>query len=98
MQAVLKDWRTAPVDPKLRAMLGLLETMTLRPEALDQAAVQQVRQAGVSAAAIRDAGYVCALFCTITRLADALDWDVPEDFSASRVSLVKFGYKMPPFL
>src|ERR1043166_6569009 len=32
MQPVLDDYRTAPIDEKLRAMLGLLETFTLRPD------------------------------------------------------------------
>jgi hypothetical protein len=29
---VLENYRTAPIDEKLRAMLGLLETFTLHPE------------------------------------------------------------------
>ena len=29
---VLEDYETAPIDEKLRAMLGLLETFTLNPE------------------------------------------------------------------
>lgn len=95
VQAALADYQTAPLDAKLRATLGLLETMTLRPDELDRAAVQKVRDLGVSDAAIRDAGYVCALFNTIARLADALQWDVPADFSGSGKSLVQFGYKMP---
>lgn len=34
--------------------------------------------AGVSRDALRDAATVCALFNMITRLADALGWDVPD--------------------
>src|SRR2546422_7850830 len=31
VEAVLRDWRTAPLDPKLRATLGFLEKLTLAP-------------------------------------------------------------------
>jgi len=37
---VLEDYRTAPIDEKLRAMLGLLEMFTLRPEVLDVARIR----------------------------------------------------------
>jgi hypothetical protein len=30
-QAVYRDWRTAPVGEKLRAALGFIEKLTLRP-------------------------------------------------------------------
>lgn len=86
------------MKPELRAMLGFLEVMTLHPEQLTPAHVRAVLDAGVRKAAMRDATYVCALFCTITRLADVLRWDVPEEWQGSRDSLVKFGYKLPPFL
>ena len=94
----MADWQTAPIDGKLRAMLGFLDTMVRQPDALGPADAARVFEAGVSPAAVRDAAYVCALFCTITRLADALDWDVPSDFASSRRSLVRFGYRMPPLL
>ncbi len=96
--AVLENWQTADIDPKLRAMLAFLEKMALRPDELDAAALQQVLAAGVTPAGVRDAAYVCAMFSTITRLADALVWDVPDSFASSRVSLVKFGYRLPPGL
>jgi alkylhydroperoxidase family enzyme len=98
IDAVLQDWQTAPVRPELRAMLGFLHILTLTPNLLGPGDLDVVRRAGVSDDAVRDASYVCALFSTITRLADALDWDVPADFSGSKVSLVKFGYRLPPGL
>jgi alkylhydroperoxidase family enzyme len=71
---VLADWRTAPVDERLRAALGLLSQVTLDPASVTAADVARVRSAGVSAAAIRDALYVCAYFNLIDRLADAFDF------------------------
>ena len=98
VNAVLDNWQTADIDPKLRAMLAFLEVMAQRPDELDAAALDRVLAAGVTPQGVRDAAYVSALFSTITRLADALVWDVPESFASSRVSLVKFGYRLPPGL
>jgi alkylhydroperoxidase family enzyme len=92
---VLDDWRTAPIDEKLRATLGLLETLTLSPDDVgpDDAAVPL--EAGVSEAALRDAVYVCALFNLIDRVADSLDFAVPtpDQFRSMAPVVLKRGYK-----
>ena len=67
---MLADWRTAPVEPGLRATLGLLEKVTLRPAEVGPADVAEVRAAGVSDEALEDALAVCACFNLIDRLAD----------------------------
>jgi alkylhydroperoxidase family enzyme len=54
-QAVYRDWRTAPVDEKLRAALGFVEKLTLRPDELTAADADAVRAAGVSDDALVDA-------------------------------------------
>ena len=79
MRPILEDYRTAPIDEKLRAMLGLLETMTLRHQQLDASHVREVLARGVSADAVRDAFYVAFLFNTYDRLADTLGWELPGD-------------------
>ena len=93
-RAVEADWRTAPIDEKLRAMLGFIETLTLRPDELGPADAEAVRAAGVSDEAIVDAIHVAALFNMITRLADSLGWDVPEydSFLARADSMLASGY------
>lgn len=75
--AVLADWRTAPVDERLRAMLGFLERMTLAPEELARADAEAVRAAGVSEEALVDAIHVGALFNMIVRMADSLGFEPP---------------------
>jgi alkylhydroperoxidase family enzyme len=94
--AVQLDWRTAPVSEQLRATLGFLETMTLRPAELSPADAEAVRAAGVSRAALVDAIHVCALFNMIVRLADALGWDVPpqESFAARADAMLAGGYAL----
>lgn len=94
MQAVLDDWRSAPVEPRLRAMLGFIEKLTLTPEALTAGDARAVRDAGLSDAAIEDAIHVCALFSIYDRLADSFEFDVPDRraFAASAEMLLRRGY------
>ena len=95
MQPVLDDYRTAPIDEKLRAMLGLLETFTLNPEQLDANRVREVLDAGVTREQIRDAFYVAFLFNTYDRLADTLGWQLPDPryYVKAGQFLLKKGYK-----
>ena len=69
---MLADWRTAPVEEGLRAALGLLEKMTLRPAELGPDDVERVSAAGVEDDASADAIAVAACFNLIDRVADAL--------------------------
>jgi uncharacterized peroxidase-related enzyme len=91
---VLRDWRSAPVDERTRAMLGFLETLTLTPDALGAADVAPLRAAGLSDAAIEDAIHVCTLFNVYDRLADSFEFDIPEQegFEQGATSLLKRGY------
>ena len=96
MQPILDNYRTAPIDEKLRAMLGLLETFTLRPDQLGPADVRAVLDTGVSKDAIRDAYYVAYLFNTYDRLADTLGWELPADAHYAKAGqyLLKKGYSV----
>src|SRR3954468_10512046 len=74
---VLEDYTVAPIDEKLRAMLGVLRKMTLDPEALTAEDIRPVLALGVSRQAVADAMNVAYLFNIYDRLADTLGWDVP---------------------
>jgi alkylhydroperoxidase family enzyme len=93
---VLNDYTTAPIDSKLRATLGLLETMTLDHGNLGPDDVQTVLRAGVSKQAIQDALEVAFLFNIYDRLADAMGWDVPGResgyYQTAARRLLKHGY------
>jgi hypothetical protein len=67
------------VEEPLRATLGFLEKLTLRPEAVTVRDAEAVLAAGVREDALIDAIHVAALFNMIVRLADSFDWDVPLD-------------------
>jgi len=94
VRAVLADWRRAAMNERLRATLGFLETLTLRPDDVGPADIAPLRAVGVSDAAIEDAINVCALFNVYDRLADALGWYLPgpDGYAASGRSLLKRGY------
>jgi hypothetical protein len=80
----------------MRATLGFLETMTLRPGELASVDADAVLEAGVSREALIDAIHVCALFNMIVRLADSLGWEVPptEAFAARGRVLLESGYRL----
>ena len=90
------DWRTAPVDERLRATLGFLEKLTLRPRELMRGDAAAVLSTGVTEPALIDAIHVAALFNMIDRLADSLGWDVPPDhaFSARAQAMLESGYAL----
>ena len=95
-EAVEHDSRTAPVDERLRATLGFLEQLTLRPAELTREDAADVLAAGVSRQALVDAIHVAALFNMIVRLADSLGWDVPsfEEFHARADRMLAGGYRL----
>ena len=91
---MLRDWRSAPVDERVRAALALLETMTLRPDELGSMDVEPVLRAGVSPEGVVDALYVGFLFNTIDRIADSLGFLAvsPREYGKSADRLLKHGY------
>jgi alkylhydroperoxidase family enzyme len=80
----------------LRATLGFIEKLTLRPGELTAEDAAAVRAAGVSRGALVDAIHVTALFNMIVRLADSLGWDVPEfeSFHARADRMLAGGYAL----
>lgn len=91
---MLADWRTAPIDPKLRATLGFLEKLTVSPADIRPADLAPLRAAGVSDEGIEDAIQVCVLFNIYDRMADALEFHLPgpDGYAASGRSLMQRGY------
>ncbi len=97
VEAVLNDWQNAPVNPKVKSTLGLLEKLTLEPDNLTSADIEKVRANEVSDQAIEEAISVCALFNVINRLADAFDFDLMIDADPALVTkatglLLRHGY------
>jgi alkylhydroperoxidase family enzyme len=95
VKAALADWRTADLDPRLRAALAFLEKLTLTPKEINRADVLAARAAGVSDAALREAIYVCFMLSTMDRLADAFDFPVPDSRTLERYAWIAttVGYR-----
>jgi uncharacterized peroxidase-related enzyme len=94
-QAVIEDYRSAPIDERLKATLAFLEKLTINPDGVGPADVVPLRQLGLTDAAIRDAIYVCAMFNLIDRVADSLDFSIPDarSFDIGAAMLLKRGYR-----
>jgi alkylhydroperoxidase family enzyme len=94
MEAVLADYRSAPISERLRATLAFLEKLTLTPTEVGPEDIGPMRDAGATDEAIAEAIYVAGLFNTIDRLADALDFEVPRPEHGPRTAwiLTKLGY------
>lgn len=94
VEAVLKDFRSAPITEALRETLTFLEIMTLRPMELSPQHATRALRSGVTAEALREAAAVAALFNIITRYAGALDFAIPSapEFDRAAGMLLKRGY------
>lgn len=96
MEAALDDWRTAPVDERVRAGLGLLERVTLSPETVTSDDIAPLRKAGLDDESIADALYVAFTFNVLDRVADALGWVPPQSERLQMMAsmLAEGGYVM----
>ena len=70
--AVLADWRGAPLDPVDAALCAYAEKLTRRPAAMTEADLQPLRAAGLDDRSIHHAVQVIAYFNYINRIADAV--------------------------
>lgn len=94
VDAVLTDFRSAPISDALKGTLAFLEVMTLRPMELSAQHAAEARRSGVTIAALKDAAAVAAVFNIITRYANALDFVMPSasEFNRAASMLLKRGY------
>ena len=94
VDSVLADYRAAEISEALKAALAFLEIMTLRPAGLSAEHAKAALRAGVTAAALKDAIAVGAVFNIITRYALALDFAMPsaKEFDRAAGMLLKRGY------
>ncbi len=96
---LLDGWRQGEGDERLAATFALLERVTLMPGDVGPADVARVRAAGVSAAAVADALYICFMFNTVNRLASAFgfDWETDADRLRLAAMLNRSRYRVPGY-
>lgn len=94
VDAVLADFRSAPITEALQGALAFLEIMTLRPMELSADSAREALRSGVTNEALQDAAAVAAVFNIITRYADALNFAMPTaaEFDRAAGMLLKRGY------
>ena len=95
VDAVLADFRSAPISEALKGALAFLEIMTLRPMELSAEHAKAALCSEPSGAeALKDAIAVGTLFNIITRYAGALDFAKPsaKEFDRAASMLLKRGY------
>lgn len=97
VDAVLKDYRTAPISDREKALFAFIDKMNRESSRLQQDDVDKVKAAGWSEEALYDAITVCALFNFFNKWVDATGVsDMPAAaYAASGERMATFGY-LPP--
>jgi uncharacterized peroxidase-related enzyme len=93
-------WRDQNHPPRIRAILELLEEVTLHPGDTSRADIDAVRSAGVSDAAIVDALHLAFVFNGVNRMANAIGYDFGDDAAARTIAVImnRVSYTIPGFL
>ncbi|MFZ0550989.1 MAG: hypothetical protein WAM21_09310 [Steroidobacteraceae bacterium] len=86
VDAVLSDYRSAPISEGLKVTLEFLEIMTLRPRSVTEKHVSAVIDRGISMETLSDAIEVAVVLKLITRYAGALDFAAPNATSVAQQS------------
>ena len=94
MQAVLDDYRTAPIPEREKALFGFIERVNRQSNQITAADVRAVVAAGWTEEAVYDAITVCALFNFYNTWIDATGvGDMPPElYEMSGQRLAAVGY------
>ncbi|MEP7345989.1 MAG: peroxidase [Gemmatimonadaceae bacterium] len=97
VNAVLEDYRTAPISDREKALFAFIERMNRESYSLLQEDLDQVKATGWSEEALYDAITVCALFNFYNKWIDATGVaDMPpEAYAASGERMAAHGYGSP---
>jgi alkylhydroperoxidase family enzyme len=98
VDAVLEDFRTAPISDQEKALFAFLEKMNAESNRLGEEDLERVKAAGWSEEAIYDAITVCALFNFYNKWIDATGvGDMPAAaYTMSGERMAAHGYAPPP--
>jgi uncharacterized peroxidase-related enzyme len=84
VDAVKRDFRQAPVSPKLRALLDIAARVQEGGKQVTAAAIDSARAEGATDVEIHDAVLIAAAFCMFNRYVDGLAAWTPTDPSGYR--------------
>ncbi len=71
-EAIRRDWRTADLDDRDRAMLGYVEKLTKDPVSVEREDIENLRAAGFDDTGILQINLIASWFNYINRVADGL--------------------------
>jgi uncharacterized peroxidase-related enzyme len=95
VDAVTRDYQSAPVSPKLKALLTIAARVQVSGKQVTTADVEQARRDGATDREIHDAVLIAAAFCMFNRYVDGLATLTPTDERAYDVMgqrMAKEGY------
>lgn len=78
VDAVMDDWRNAPVSEQMKGALQFLEIQTLRPQEINEDLLKELQGKNLDRAAIEDLAGTGFHFNFINRIADAFDFPLPD--------------------
>jgi len=98
VNAVLADYRTAPVRDAEKALLGFVEKLNTEAHAIGEADIAALHAHGWSDEAIYDGIAVCALFNFYNRWVDGhgIPDQGEEDYRAGGKRVAARGYRVTP--
>ena len=76
---IMHDYTQADLDPVTRGMLDFASKLTRTPTSMEQSDVQKLRVLGLSDEQILSVVLITCVFNFMTRLADGLNVEVPEE-------------------
>ena len=90
-----RDYSTAPVSGKLKALLRIALLVRRDGRSVDRASVEAARAAGASDVEIHDTVLISAAFCMFNRYVDGLGTEPaasPQDYAAHAQQIIAHGY------
>jgi len=76
---IMHDYTQADLDPVTRGMLDFASKLTRTPTSIEQSDVQKLRDLGLNDEQILSVVLITCVFNFMTRLADGLNVEVPEE-------------------
>lgn len=88
------DFESADIRDELKAALRFIVRFVDHPDEIAPADFAEMRELGISEGAIEDVIHISALFNVIARIADALEFDIPDwkSFKRGGKMMLKRGY------
>ena len=80
--AIADDHTSAPLEPRVRAMLDYARKLTLHPTAMSEADVEGLRAAGWTDEDVMDIAEVTGMFNLTNRMASGLGWEPNPEYDS----------------